>query len=269
MLKGKNLIDNIDNCSLNANEIAIWWLGQHSFIIKNSTGIIYIDPFLINMPERLIPSMLKPNEITNASYILGTHDHIDHIDRTCWPIIAKYSPNAKFIVPESIKEDLIKNLNISLERFVGLEDMNYFENAGLKITAIASAHENLEKDSKGRDLFLGYIIENNRKTIYHSGDCCIYEGLLTKLKKWDIDLMILPINGRDAKRLKSGIIGNMTYQEAVDLAGAANTKMVIPAHYDMFKNNLGPVDDFIEYLNIKYPSIKSQICEYAKCIKLK
>jgi len=268
MFNGKKIIDEINNCNLKKDEFALWWLGQHSFVIKSNLSVIYIDLFLTNLSERLVPPFFNPAEVTNASLFLGSHDHIDHIDRAIWPALAKASPNAKFVVPESIKEDLVKSLNIPSNRFIGLDDMQSFELPGIKITAITSAHEKLEFDSKGRSLFLGFVLEVAGKKIYHSGDCCIYEGLLTKLKKWNFDLMILPINGRDAVRLKSGCIGNMTYQEAADLAGAAGTKIVIPAHYDMFRNNLGSVADFKEYIHVKYPSVKVNLCEYAQCVKI-
>lgn len=38
--------------------------------------------------------------------------------------------------------------------------------------------------------------------MYHSGDTCIYEGMYTKLRKWNkFDVMFIPINGRDAKNM--------------------------------------------------------------------
>ena len=107
---------------------------------------------------------------------------------------------------------------------------------------------------------LGLVFEVNGCTFYHAGDTCIYEGLQTKLREWELDVMLLPINGRDAKRLAAGCIGNMTYQEAADLAGALRPRVVIPAHYDMFANNSGDPTAFAEYVRIKYPDLRAHIC---------
>ena len=48
-----------------------------------------------------------------------------------------------------------------------------------------------------------YVITFKNIKICHMGDTCIYEGIYQKLRgKGPIDVMFLPINGRDAKRLK-------------------------------------------------------------------
>ena len=44
----------------------------------------------------------------------------------------------------------------------------------------------------------------------------------------------------------------MTYQEAVDLAGEINPGIVIPGHWDMFSDNSGDPDAFVDYLDAKY-----------------
>jgi L-ascorbate metabolism protein UlaG (beta-lactamase superfamily) len=46
----------------------------------------------------------------------------------------------------------------------------------------------------------------------------------------------------------------MTYQEAADLAGAMRPGAVIPAHYEMFAANSADVNDFVEYVRVKYPA---------------
>ena len=108
----------------------------------------------------------------------------------------------------------------------------------------------------GQYPYLGYIVEGNGCTVYHSGDCCVYEGLVTRLKHWSFDVVLLPINGRDAKRYSAGCVGNMTYQEAADLAGAIAPRLTIPAHYDMFAGNQEDPLPFLEYMKVKYPASK-------------
>jgi len=68
----------------------------------------------------------------------------------------------------------------------------------------------------------------------------------------DIDIELLPINGRDAIRYKDNCIGNMTYQEAADFAGEVGTKLVIPGHWDMFAHNSEDPHAFKDYLSVKY-----------------
>jgi L-ascorbate 6-phosphate lactonase len=88
-------------------------------------------------------------------------------------------------------------------------------------------------------LYLGYVIETAGFRLYHSGDSLAYDGLAEELGPEPFDVLFLPINGRDAKRLAANCIGNMTYQEAADLAGTLSPRLTVPAHYDMFAGNRG------------------------------
>jgi L-ascorbate metabolism protein UlaG (beta-lactamase superfamily) len=261
-----DLIRDIDSCDTNA----VWWLGQHSFVLKIAGKIVYIDPFLTSLPGRLVPPMLTPDEVKHADFICGTHDHTDHIDRDSWPPMARAAPQARFVVPDILREELCAFVHTAADRFIGFDDGKTLELApGIKVSAIAAAHELLAPDpATGRYAFLGYIFEGGGVTVYHAGDTCWYDGLQTRLKRWQFDAMLVPINGRDATRFKANIVGNMTYQEAADLCGPLGPKMVIPTHWDMFATNLGDPQAFKEYVNVKYPGVRVLIPDYGRRITL-
>ena len=328
MLRGKDLINDINARPVAPGEVAAWWLGQHGFVFKTQAGVLYLDAFLTNLPDRLAPPLLSPGDVTNATWIAGTHDHADHIDRDSWPGMAAASPAAKFIVPDLLLPNLACELGLPRERFIGMDDgtsVTLARSTGilpvssavsssssssssssaaaaaaasaaiaqqqkqkqdmgkmpmlhtgkmpvphsephLTIHALASAHEFLDRDSAtGKYPYLGFVIEAGGCTFYHSGDCCLYEGLVTKLRAFSPCAMFLPINGRDARRLRANCIGNFTYQEAADLAGAVGCKLVVPAHYDMFAMNLGPADEFIDYIHVKYPAMQVLKPNYGEC----
>ncbi len=265
MKSGRELISEIDSARVEPGEVMLWWLGQQGYVAKTDSTVIYIDAFLSPLPDRLIKPFLSPQEVTNASLILGTHDHADHIDRDSWPAMAQASPQAKFVVPRLLLEGLSKDLGIPRQRFIGLDDGESTEACGMKITGIAAAHEFLDRDkATGMYPHLGYVIEAAGRTFYHGGDGCVYEGLVTKLRKWRLDAVMLPINGRDAERLSKNIIGNMTYQEAADLAGAVSAGTVLPGHYDMFEFNLADVGAFARYVAVKHPDVKCIVPQYAE-----
>jgi L-ascorbate metabolism protein UlaG (beta-lactamase superfamily) len=265
MLSGTELISDVDNCHVGQGQCCLWWLGQQSFIVKFPKKVLYLDLFLTPLVGRMIKPFLIPQDVKNADFFLGSHDHADHIDRPVWPILANTSPDAHFIVPELLREQLIAELNIPAERFIGLDDSASYTDKEIRITAIAAAHEFLDRDEKtGHYPYLGYIIESNGCKIYHAGDTCNYEGLQSKLKPLSPDIMLLPINGRDAKRLARSCIGNMTYQEAADLAGVCKPCLVIPTHYDMFATNTEDPMLFTDYMKVKYPHVNVHLCKYAE-----
>jgi len=260
MLTGNALIEDINACRVGPGQCAFWWIGQHSFIVKLGQTILYIDPFLTPMDGRRVPPLLETKQITNAAAILGSHDHGDHIDREAWPSLAAATGSAPFIVPMLLRERVIKEIGLPANRVLGIDEGISLKIGEATITAIPAAHEFLDIDpATGQHPFLGFIIEANGFRLYHAGDTCLYEGMHAKLRQWKIDLAFLPINGRSAKQLKLNIIGNMTYQEAVDLAGSQQFGMTIPAHFEMFEPNREDPQRFVDYLTVKYPKLATQI----------
>lgn len=263
MSTGTALVAAIDSAWSASGSLAAWWLGQHGFALKFATCLIYVDPFLSPLPGRTVPPLLNPTDVMNADFILGSHDHADHIDRAAWPSIAATSPRCRFVVPDLVRESVAADLRLPLERVVGLNDGQTLDLGSCRITGVAAAHEFLDRDgASGRYPYLGFVIEAGGCTVYHAGDTCIYEGMSTALRRWRFDAVFLPINGRDAKRLAAGCIGNMTYQEAADLAGTLRPRLTVPTHFEMFEMNSVDPQLFIDYMRVKYPDLDVQRPEH-------
>ena len=265
MQTGADLIRDMNDCAVPEGACAFWWLGQHSFTVKLGHTLCWIDPFLTPSERRNVPPLVKPEEVTNASVILGSHDHGDHIDRGAWPAIAEASPQATFVVPDLLRERIVDELKLAPERVLGIDQGVTQEIAGLEISGVPAAHEFLDVDeATGKHPYVGFVVEGDGFCLYHSGDSCIYEGMQALLRQWKIDLAFLPINGRDAKRLASHCIGNMTYQEAADLAGSVRPGTTVPAHYEMFPNNSQDPGPFIDYMRVKYPDLRTVVPEHGE-----
>ena len=260
MKTGRALMDEVLNTHPAPGEVCFWWLGQMGYLIRLGEVTLMIDAFLdADRSERLQPALIAPEDMRGIDYVMGTHDHDDHIDRKVWRVIAKVLPETKFIVPSVFVDDLSADLGVTRERLIGISEGKYaFEADGLKIEGIAAAHETLDRDPQtGEYPYTGYIITGNGVKLYHSGDCVVYDGLEGKLlSKGPFDVAFLPINGRDGKRYRAGCIGNMTFQEAVCLVCAITPALSVPAHYDMFPGNTADPIDFTDYLEAKDPSLR-------------
>jgi len=273
MLKSKELVSDIENYAPKKGEAAFWWIGQLGYIVKTQSVTLSFDAYLAPSKSRTVAPLFAPDEMTFADFIFGSHDHSDHIDHTAWPSIATAAPGARFVVPIKFAGALSKEFGIGKERFIGLDEGIEFTDPsipGFRIIAIAAAHEFLAPDPvTGYHDSLCYIVEADGLRIFHSGDTCKYEGLETKLiGKKPIDLMFLPINGRDAVRFTSGCIGNMSFAEAVDLAGAVAPGLAVPGHYEMFRSNSEDPMKFMDYLAAKYPGQKAWIGEHGVRVEL-
>jgi L-ascorbate 6-phosphate lactonase len=265
MPTGTALIADIDACAVPEGACGLWWLGQQSFVAKLGDTVCYLDPYLSPSPHRQVPPLLAPEEVTNAQLILGSHDHTDHIDRAAWPRLAQASPQATFVVPELLRARLIEELGLPADRVVGLDDEQSVTVAGVRVTAVPAAHELLDQDpATGRYPYLGYVLESRGFCLYHAGDTCLYEGMQKKLRRFSLDLALLPINGRDAVRYAAHCIGNLTFQEAVDLAGAIRPGLTIPAHFDMFASNSEDPKRFVDYLHVKYPDLGTLVPQHGE-----
>ncbi len=250
-----------------SKEDAFWWLGQLGYALKLDGKTIYIDPFLADHPSRTVPAPFLPEELTEADYILGTHYHTDHIHLETWKRIAAVNTNVKFILPDALLDLPEFQEALPLDRCIGLDDETSFTEDGITFTGIAAAHEFLDTNDFGQNMYLGYVICGSRHSIYHSGDCCIYEGLRSKLMTYSpLDAMFIPINGRDAERYNRNCIGCMTFQEAVDLAGDLKPALAVPGHYEMFPGNQEDPQKFADYLEAKFPGQKYWIGEH--CTKV-
>lgn len=256
-LSGTALITAVNEATMPPRSGRFWWLGQHSFIVKLGETRIYIDPYLDPNPARQTPPLFTPEQVTNADLVLCTHDHIDHIDPFALPGIAQASPGAVFVAPRPHRQRML-SLGVPEGRLRLLNADEELSFRDLSITAIKAKHEFFDEQPEGFP-FLGYVLRGNGVCCYHSGDTVIYEGLCTTLRRWPLDAAFLPINGRDAVRLKAGCIGNMTYQEAVDLAGELNVGLAVPSHWDMFAMNSEDPQKFVDYLAVKFPTVPAWV----------
>ena len=260
MKQGCELIEDINGCAVPAGAGAFWWLGQHSFVVKLCDRVIYVDPFLSPLEGRRTAPLLAPEQITNADLVLGSHDHADHIDRDVWPTIAEASPSAVFVMPRLLVSSVAHDLGLPRDRVRGVDDKVSVDVDVVRVTGVPAAHEFLDPDPvSGLHPCVGFVVEAGGLTVYHAGDTCLYESIYAILRRWTFDVAFLPINGRDAKRLESGCIGNMTYQEAADLAGILKPGLTIPAHFDMFAMNSEDPALFSEYMRVKYPQLETRI----------
>lgn len=232
-------------------------LGQLGFLLDFGGTKVGLDLFVSPLKGRLVPPQAKAADLLDVAFFIGTHDHADHIDRPFWRELARLGCKAKFLVPAYVAADVVRDTGLKRTQVIGFRQDESITLGGIKVTAVASAHERLEFDRRGRSKNLGFVLETKGRRIYHSGDCCLYEGLQTTLAKFGrFDAAFLPVNGRDAWRLTHDFIGCMDEHEAVELAGELGVKVLVPGHHDMFKPNLGNVKECVAFAKAKYPNLK-------------
>ena len=272
MPEGKNLIDLMEKTPIIPNSLGIFGLGQLGVAIKGPETTIFIDPCLSNVLQdlfgdwwiRAFPPPLLPSDVSNVSYYFISHEHPDHLDPITVSTVANASRETKFIAPKWCI-DILTSLDVSRDRILtpdALETIT-LNGTSIKLTPVPSAHYQLEYDELKGYRYLGYIIEWNGVTFYHSGDTVIYPGYIEKLQNLPKpDVAMVPVNGRDwFRESEADVIGNLLPMEAARLAKDMEWNVIIPAHNDLYPNNTIPMADIIDAFSTVSPRQKYKILQ--------
>lgn len=252
MPTGTDLLNQMQNISILPNSLAIWGLGQMGVVIKGPDATLYFDPCLSDIVRiqagdwwaRAYPQPIEPQDVTNATFGIISHEHGDHLDTMTLGPLAKASPNSKFVAPGWCA-DIMKSIEVEGERLIippALKPIN-LPGTSIKLTAIPASHYEMEYDTKKGYRWFGYIIEWNGVVFYHAGDTIIHPGYVDALRSLPTaDVAMLPVNGRDWQReTEKGAIGNLLPDEAAWLANQAAWGQVIIGHNDLYPNNTIPM----------------------------
>lgn len=273
---GRPLLDEIASTRPEPGSLAVWWLGQSGYVVKSRSGLMVIDPYLsehlttkyadTNKPHvRMTEAPFRGGDLAGVDLVLVSHKHSDHMDPGTLPDLMRANPKATLILPCSLF-DHARSLGVEHDQIIALETGDLHAQSGFLIRAIPSAHEELDIDADGRNLYFGYVVESDGLRFYHSGDTIVWDDLAGWLGPEPFDALFLPINGRDPAR---GVPGNMTAAEAVDLAATVKPRFVVPHHYDMFTFNTVPVGDFLSESARLPPGVSAHVLRCGEQWRLK
>jgi len=253
VLQDEAILADIADAARATEALHLWWLGQSGFLLQWEGRHLLTDPYLsdsltkkyagtdkphVRMTERVV----APEKLAFIDVVTSSHNHTDHLDgETLRPLIHA-NPDIRLMIPEANREFVAQRLQVNPRMPLGIDDGTSASAAGFRLTGVASAHEELERDPQGRCKFLGYIVELGPWKIYHSGDTVWYEGMTGRLQPWAPDVALLPINGRSPERR---VPGNLNGREAANLAKDIRARLVIPCHYEMFEFNTASPDEFV------------------------
>jgi L-ascorbate 6-phosphate lactonase len=257
-----NPIDELRALPVPERSAGLSWLGQAGFVLRFGTTTALIDPFLSPWRGRLYESSLEPSAATDVDLVLCTHEHIDHFDAGAVPAIAAASPGAVIVVPTPIV-DMVTEAGIAPDRVVGAQPGEVLELAGLRIRPVPAMHGVTMDDAYGfgEDLsgglirFLGYVVDAGDVRLYHAGDTIHFDGMETMLRDLQIDVGMLPINGRDPEREARDIVGNLSEREAAWLGKEAAFDLLLPMHYDVFERNRGYPSLLVQSVEMDHPGV--------------
>ena len=257
----RHLVEQISAAQPPSNAVALWWLGQASFVLKGAAVVVYVDPYLQVSDRRLSPPPFPPEAVTNADQVVLTHDHGDHVDPKTLPGLAQASPTARFVTPRPIAGRVAELVGSTARGIPAVADEPIaveVRGGRVEIFPVPAKHEEFERTEQGYP-HLGYSIRLGAVTIHHSGDTIPYDGQIERVRSHRVDVALLPINGRDYYRTRAGTIGNFDYREAAEFAVQIGAKVAIPMHYGMFRGNTVPPGHFVSHAAEFHPELSIHV----------
>ena len=250
--KDDALLAGICQTAQNADALRIWWLGQSGFLLQYNGKHLLLDPYLSDSLSRKYASTDKPHvriseqvidpaRLNMIDVVTSSHNHTDHLDaETLLPLITA-NPTLQFIIPEANRAFIADRLGCDPAWPVGLTDGQTVTISDFVIHGVPAAHNERERDERGFDKFIGFVVQVGPYTVYHSGDTLWYDGMVDIMRPFNVDVAFLPINGNKPERR---VAGNLDPDEAARLGRDIGAQLVIPHHYDLFEFNTADPTDF-------------------------
>jgi L-ascorbate metabolism protein UlaG (beta-lactamase superfamily) len=230
----------------------LWWLGQSGFLLGSPAATVVFDPYLsdsltqkyaaTDKPHvRVTERVVDPGALRGIDVITSSHVHTDHLDPdTLGPLLAA-NPGAVLLAARANEAFTRARLGALAERVVTIDAGESMRLGGVRVHAIAAAHDEIERDEHGQSRFLCFVIEVGGLRVVHSGDTRLHEGLVPAVLPLAPHVALVPINGH---RLERRVAGNMDGRDAAAFARAVGARIAVPHHFDMFEFNTEPPDLF-------------------------
>jgi L-ascorbate 6-phosphate lactonase len=220
-------MDTIAQFPLGDRQAALWYLGQAGYIIRAAGMIVAIDPYLSDSAaggvagfRRLVPVPIEPERLRVDLFIV-THDHLDHLDPET---VARYGPKetTAFVAPRLAARKLAE-LGVPQQAIRVVDAGQRAVVAGVTIDGVFALPTSPDVlDTTGYQLTFA-----NGRSVYHASDTAFTPLLLEAAPKGP-EVLLTPINGK---------WGNLSVEQAVELAAAVRPRFVLPNHYDMMRLN--------------------------------
>jgi len=240
--------------------VAIWWLGQNSFLFKSPEGtVVSTDLYLTNSCvqvappgmdfNRKVPVLIAPGEVDVDVYCC-THSHQDHADPETIEGL-RHKDAGHFVGPHPVC-DVYRKHRIESGRIVPAWPDCELELRDVKIRGTFS----LPTDDTDLN-HMGFVFQfGGGPRIYMTGDTAESE-LLASARRHKPELMITCVNGG---------FQNLSHDQAAMLAAQIRPRAAIPCHYDMFPDNGADPKQFRAALKLRAPDVRYLEAEHGKPI---
>ncbi len=210
--------------------VEIRWTGHDGFRFDTNNKRVYVDPYKL---------IKEYNDKNDADILLISHNHFDHL--SVEDINKIINKNTKICTSEECIDSLKKNYATNEIILLKPGETKKLEE-GITITGIEAYNTNKNFHPK-KDRKIGFIIEMNNLSIYHTGDT----DIIPEMRNLNPDVLLAPVSGTYV----------MTAQEAIKATNEIikPRKLAIPMHYGTIVGTVKDAEDFSKGVNVCKTSI--------------
>ncbi len=216
----------IEQISVRPGTVVLWWLYQAGMAVKTSGGTtVLVDPYLSDAVLRSykIPRHVAPPldpEQANVAGLLATHSHADHLDPDSISPLMNHA-STQFVGPP-MAVDLVLAAGVNLSRATAVSRGDVVNFGDLTVRAVHARHMfGLEPTPDA----VGYVLEADGVSLYHSGDTEYDSEIISDTR--GVTASFISINGTT---------GNMNAHEAAMLAWLQGSRLAVPFHYGLWRD---------------------------------
>ncbi len=214
-----------------AGQVGISFAGHATALIRYAGVNIAFDPMLglrLKGAKRAVRPGLSPADFGDASLVLISHGHADHLHR---PTLAKLSRAATVILPPRTGH-LVSDLGFA--RVVELGVGQSVQHCGVDIFTTPVRHG--DRDCPA----LAYVIRGDGPSVYACGDSGYFSGFAEVGRRFCPDIALLPIGGYAPLSFRDR---HMTPLDALYAFEDLMARAMIPIHYGAFSLSYETLED--------------------------
>lgn len=225
---------------LNGDDDRVWWLGHAAVLLRLNQRYMLIDPALSRRasplsfagPERKTPAPLQIKQLPRLDYVLISHNHYDHLDRSTIRQIVRRFPDVTFIVPLGLEGWCKRN---GVRNIKQLDWWQYSEAEGIRIDAVPARHWSMRTlYDRNRSLWCGWTIRSARLNFWFSGDSGFSENLFEiAARLGPFNFAALPVGAYAPRWFMRG--QHMDPEQAMRLWHAIGQPVTLPIHWGVFE----------------------------------
>ncbi len=218
--------------------ITFTWLGQAGFKIQSGSDKIVIDPWSV------AAGFPGSGAVNDASAVLITHGHFDHLDESVLGGVRSAHAATPFVaIFEIVTYLAAQGLGTPFDNLLPMNKGGTQTVGGVKITMVDAIHSsgigNIfvggQPHEKTGGEAAGYILEfPNGFRVYHAGDTDTFGDMALIKDRYKPDLALLPIGG----------VFTMDPDAAALAVSLLRPKFVIPMHFGGTFSLPGTADAF-------------------------